>query len=186
MSSTAILWGIIPLLLFVIIDSLVGPKAALFTVVLAAMAEAILSIYLFGELDLVTGFSFFLVLLLAATSYKYRNPIYVKLQPVILGVGMGVALVTSYLVQSPLLLVMAEKYRELLPPLQMQLNNPIMVKVFEVSTLTIGLSLIVHAGIVAYAAYRLSNWWWLIIRGIGVYLFMIIGIFASYPFVLVN
>ncbi|MFN8369657.1 MAG: hypothetical protein U0T83_03425 [Bacteriovoracaceae bacterium] len=78
MNYGSLLLGIIPLLAFVIIDSVLNQKAALISAIVLAVLEAIVSYYLFHEIDLVTIFSLTLVILLAVTSYKKIQPFYLK------------------------------------------------------------------------------------------------------------
>ena len=173
MGSTTLLFGILPLLVFVIVDSFFDLKAALISAVVIALAEAILSFVLFGTLDIVTGFSVLLVLVMSFLSYQQKSDLAFKFQPVVLGVALGGALVISYWIGKPLLYLMTTKYASHMPQeVQNQLTNPLMKKFLIAGTQMCGLALLIHAGIVAYAAMKLSKWWWLVIRGIGFYVFV--------------
>lgn len=86
MDINIILLGLLPLVAFAIIDSFFSLKAGLISAILLALAEIFYSFYQFGSLDSLTIISLVLVLLLAGCSFKTQNSLYIKLQPVLLGV----------------------------------------------------------------------------------------------------
>mgnify|MGYP005653480877 CR=1 FL=1 len=57
MNYSFLLLGILPLLIFVIIDAFSNIKAALISAIIIAIGEAILSIFIFKEIDSLTIFS---------------------------------------------------------------------------------------------------------------------------------
>ena len=59
MNASSTILGILPLIVFVILDSFLGPKKALISAIVLAFVEAVYTIYTFGELDIVTGASVF-------------------------------------------------------------------------------------------------------------------------------
>lgn len=70
--------------------------------------------------------------------------------------------------KKPLLIVIAQKYKDLLPDImQRNLDHPIMQQQLKKMSLYLGFGLAIHTVAVAYAAFFLSNWWWLFIRGLG-------------------
>ena len=74
----------------------------------------------------------------------------------------------------PILVLMLNKYKYGLPEeAQQQLSNPFIQEALARTSFYLGWGLILHALLVAYAALKMSNWWWLIIRGIGFYLVLI-------------
>ena len=183
MNSYSLLIGIVPLLLFVIVDSVAGLKSALLTTIIAAILEVIYSYMTFGELDSVSMISLILVIALSIVSFQKRSAMFIKMQPVILSTLFGMVLIGSYLINRPLLYTMMMKYGPKLAQsmgeqLQMMLESPIYHRLLKVSTPSIGVGLLFHAAATAYAALKMSNWWWIAIRGIGFYFFMI----ASYLF----
>jgi len=175
------LWiGLLPLLVFVIIDSTMGLKAALVTAVIVAVGEAIFSYVTFGELDVVTLASFLLVVVLGAVAFFKKNSLVFKFQPVILSLFMGLILLVTYWMGNPLLYAMAIKYKAQFPPeMQQQLEQPMTQAVFIAASHYFGYSLIAHGLVTAWAAIKLSNWWWLAIRGFGFYIFLFIGMMMS-------
>lgn len=180
MSETTILMGLIPLILFVIVDSFAGLKAGLVVAVIAALAEAVYTLITFGEIDMITGTSLFLVTLMSAISYKMKSPLLFKLQPVVIGFFFIAILYYSIFTGKPLFTEMMSKYSHLLPIEQQELlKNPKFMGILDKFTLNFAHILIPHTLLVAYAAFKLKNWWWLILRGLGFYLAMFIALILS-------
>ena len=184
MNQSALLMGIIPLFIFVLVDSFAGLKAALVSTVAMAILEGIFSIYYFGEIDSVTIFSLISVVIFCYISFKKKDPLFIKLQPAILSLVMAVVLIISFSINEPLLLKMATKYQDLYPPeFQMQFKNPRFLKILEISTFSVGIGLLAHALVTAIAAFKLSNWWWLAVRGVGFYFFVGLSLFVQKSFI---
>ena len=180
MESSNLFIGILPLVIFVILDSFLSVKIALLSAVLFAFAEAIYTYLSFGGLDIVTGFSFFLITILGALSIYKEDSIYFKYSPAILSILMCAYFLFTYYIDEPLFLVMVSKYGDLFSDEQKALfSTPIMRKLLAKSTLTSGVGLFCHGLITAYAAKKLSNVWWLVCRGIGFYLILFISFFIA-------
>lgn len=172
---SALLFGVLPLIAFVIIDAFLGLKAGLIAAIVLALAETIYSFYEFGSLDYISFISLFLVSAFAFFSYKSQNPIFMKLQPVFLGVCFGLIFLVMQAIDKPLLIVLCQKYENLIPgEVRKNLNNPEALAVLSRSSLLLGVGFLAHASAVAYAALRMNNWWWLGIRGAGLYLMMFV------------
>ena len=170
MSTTSLLIGIIPLIIFVIIDTFSGLKAALIAASIFAIIEAAASLYLFGEIDSVTIISVGLVLVLSAVSYIKQSSTFFKFQPVILSTFLGGALIVSSAISQPLLLTLALKYKAQFPPdMQLVLESPLLQKAFEIGTLYVGIALLFHALLTGWAAIKLNKWWWVTLRVVGFY-----------------
>lgn len=178
-----LLAGILPLLIFVIIDSFLGLNKALVSAVILAILEAGFSLYYFHEVDSVTLFSLLTVALFCFISYKKSNPLFLKMQPTLISSIIGIILIVSYLINDPLLLNMSLKYADFFPPqFQKQIHSPLMQQLLIKSTLTVGWAHIAHAIVCGLAAFKLNKWWWIAIRGIGYYFFMIAGLIAAKVF----
>ena len=180
MDYSTLLMGIIPLLVFVIVDSFAGLKSALFFTVLMAIAELSFSLIYFHDVDFVTIISFVLVFVMAILSYKFNSPIFVKFQPVILGAVLGLIFLISYMMGKPLFYILSMKYKEQLPQsIQYALSNPQMTQLLVISSHLIAYAFFAHALLTAYAALKWSKWWWIAIRGIGLYFFIFIAAIIS-------
>jgi len=184
MNSSALLIGILPLFIFVLVDTFAGLKAALISTVAVAILEGVFSLYYFGEIDSVTIFSLITVVIFCYISFRKKDPLFIKLQPAILSFLMALVLIISFSINEPLLLNLATKYKELYPPqFRSQFSNPHFLKMLEISTLSMGIGLLAHAIVTALAAFKLSNWWWLAVRGIGFYFFVGLSLVIQKSFI---
>lgn len=173
MNISLILFGILPLFAFVLIDSFLGLKAGLVSAIILAAAEALYTLITYGSLDELSIASLVLVLVFGGISLKSNKAIYMKLQPVFLGLCFGAVLLVMQAMGKPLLLMFIDKYDMLMPEnFQRQLQQPFMREQISQLSLVLGVGFLCHAGAVAYAAFRMSNWWWLLIRGVGLYVMM--------------
>lgn len=173
MDSTILLFGILPLLAFVLIDSFAGLRSGLIAGILIALAEAAYSLFFFGSIDELTIGSTLLIIVFGAISFKTKKDIYFKLQPVFIGLIFGAILLIMDFLDKPLLVMMMEKYQYMLPEeYRNQLSNPNMQILMKDLSGTLGYGFLIHAACVAYSAFKMNKWWWLIIRGIGLYLMM--------------
>lgn len=180
MNSSGILMGILPLLAFVIIDSFLGVKWALISASLLSIIEGIWTYMTFGELDWITGTSIFLVILMAFFAYWKKEEKYFLFQPVVLSVILGLFMLISYFLGHPILYEMMIKYKDFLPPQNQQLMaEPIFKAILIKSSLTTGFGLILHGAVTAYCALKLSKWWWIAMRGIGIFIFMGLSFVAA-------
>ncbi len=171
MSTSSWIIGILPLLAFAIADSFFGLKAGLISALVMAVIECIWTWFTFGELDQISIISLILIVALGAMAWKKKSPILFKIQPSIISLALGLWLIISWMLSEPVFVVMIKKYSEMLPiDVRQNIRNPIYLSFVELTTLTAGIGLLFHAGITAYAAFKLSNWWWIAIRGIGFYL----------------
>ncbi len=172
--------GLLPLVAFVVIDSFLGLKAGLWAAVILAVGEALYTFFELGSLDWLSIASLVLVLVFGLLSFKSNNAIYMKLQPVFLGLSFGCIVLGLQAFGKPILLLVMEKYSSLVPA-DMHINtaNPQVKKMLSNASFNLGVGFLVHAALVAYAAYRLSNWWWLFIRGIGLYVMMAICVLMA-------
>ena len=180
MGTQSLIIGILPLLAFVIIDTFFNIKIALIFTVVLAIIEAVWTYYTFGGLDSITLVSFFLILLLSIFSYVKKNSFYFKIQPVIVSFLLGSYLLITYYFNDPFFVKLVHKYSDLLSnDHKLILKNPTNLRLLTRSSLTSGLGLIIHGLVTYVAAKKLSNWWWLAVRGIGFYLFMFLSFFVA-------
>jgi len=172
MDFSTLLMGIVPLLAFVIIDTFFGMKAGLVTAVILAAAEASYSVYTFGNIDMVTGASFFLIVLMGFMSWKTKSEKFFLFQPVILSALFGAYLVITWLTGHPLILEMLDKYKDLMPAqVKEAMGYAEFREMFSLMSLTVGIGMFFHAAATAFAALKLNKWWWIAVRGVGFYFF---------------
>ncbi len=180
MNSSAILFGVLPLIVFAIVDSFSSLKYALVSATLLAFLEMGFSFYYIGKLDIVTGFSVFLIIVLAATAYTNKKGIYLKMQPTVFSAILGLAMIILYFAGHPILYEMMHKYQSALPgQYTMMMQNPAMIEITKLSSHYCGYSLLLHAAANAWAALKLNNFWWIAIRISTFYFFLFIGMIAA-------
>lgn len=171
--SLSLIFGILPLLAFVIIDIFLGVKAGVICAAILAFLEAVYSYYELGSLDYFSIASLLLVLLFGGLTYLSKNPLYIKLQPVLLGVTFSIVVFAFQAFGEPILLVILKKYGGLMPAeLSIDFRRPHIEALLTKTSLYLGFGLLIHALIVLYSALRLNNWWWLFMRGVGLYAIM--------------
>jgi intracellular septation protein A len=170
-----ILFGIMPLLIFVIIDTIGGLKSGVIAAIICALAEIIYSLFVYQTIDAFSLGSGLLVLVLGFFSLRSDKPIYIKLQPVVLGLVFALVFLVLQLFGKPLLPLMVEKYQYMLPEnYRSAILNPIYTAMLARLSGILGFAFLLHAGLVAYAAFYLNKWWWISIRGPGFYLVLIL------------
>ena len=179
MTSETLLLGILPLLAFVVMDSFFGLKTGLMAAILLAAIELFYTLSKFGTLDLITGLSVFLVFLMSYFAWKKDSEKLFLFQPVIMSFFLGSYLIFSYLISKPLFNEVYLKYgRDLMDQQQRTiLESPLVQKQMALSSLTCGVMLYFHAALTWFAAIKLGKWWWIAVRGVGFYIFMLIGMF---------
>ena len=182
MNGESFLLGILPLLAFVVIDSFAGMKSALWSAIGFAILEVVYSLYMYHTLDELTIGSFVLVVIFAFFSFRSKNPMYFKMQPVALGLSFALAFLIFQWMDHPLLIVMLNKYQPMIPEQARTLfQEAHMQLILARASHYLGWGFLLHAGLVAYSALKLSNWWWLMLRGIGVYIMMGICMWMAQP-----
>ena len=173
MSASVLLFGILPLLAFVVIDSFAGLKTGVLAAIVFAVVEAGYTLVVYKTVDGLTVGSLVLVLVFGLLSYRSKKSIYIKLQPVFLGSNFGIVLLVMQALGKPLMVMVAEKYQYAFPEeLRATMTSPELMTMVAKLSGVLGWGFLVHAGIIAYSAFKMSNWWWLIIRGIGLYVML--------------
>lgn len=172
--------GIIPLIVFVLVDSFSTLKWALISAVIFALIETIYSFYAFGSLDWITGISFLLVGIMSYFSWKNGDEKIFMWQPVIISWVFATYILIVKLSGTDLFLEMMTKYKDLIPTeLQHKLQHPLMQKSFAILSWTSVVAFYFHGAVTLFSAYKLNKWWWLFARGIGFYVFMGAAVFVA-------
>ncbi len=173
MSLALMLQGILPLLVFAVVDIFASMRTALICAMVFAIAEACWGYYSFGEVDQLTWVSMGLVLAMGTISYYMKNDKLFKFQPVVLGLVTAGTLAYFQFKGNPLLVQMIPKILPLLPDNQKELvQNPnTLLLMARLDALLIGMFLI-HAALVAWAAMYKTTLVWLLVRGVGLYVLL--------------
>lgn len=173
-SNWFLLLDLIPLLVFVVLDSLGRLRWAIVGAVLAAVMEIGYSLLAFGEVDEFSYVSLGMIALFGGLSIRFDSSVYFKFKPVVLNLTMAGVFIVTFAMGRPLLLIGIERYGDTLPlVLQQQLAHPAVRATLERASLNVGFGLILQAVLVGWAALRLSTWWWFATRSAGFYIMMV-------------
>ena len=168
MSVSFVLYGLVPLLLFVILDMFAGIRIALVTAFLAAVGELFVIHHQTGEWDKLSFIAAGLILVLGYFSWKTNDKKYVKFQPVILSLLLAGFLAYMQLSTEPLIFRYQSIILQILPESYKDyFTDPAFINLLNFFTnWAIGL-FIINAALIAYTAIYCSTWIWIIARGFG-------------------
>jgi hypothetical protein len=108
-----------------------------------------------------------------------KDPLWVKLQPAFLGVGMALFIAYSQFFGQPLLQRYLPLMRRAVPPDMLdQFDDPIFLTKLNRAVTGLAVVLVLHAALVTFAAYRLSNVAWLTIRAVGLWILIFVMLIA--------
>ena len=162
-----------PLLFYIIIHKKHGEKAGVYSAIFSALVLCVFYYVKLGELDYSMLVEVFFIILMGLVSLKFNNPKYFKFQPVVVGFSFGSFLLWFQVFDKPYLSYMLPRMAKLTPELQNIL--PIMeAKVDEISWMLIIVSF-VHVGLVSFAALKLKDTGWFLMR-LSIYPLMLIGL----------
>lgn len=162
------LWiGIVPIIVFVILDSFSSKRVAIGAAIAFACLEMVFTLVKFGTIDELTIFSVVLVAVFGWLSIKKNNDLFFKLQAAVLNFFFALALFFFYYVlDKPMFTFMLQKYFSSQMVLFQQKGIPeeYVFRLMDALSRDLGFWLLFHSFITAYAALRMSKWWWFFFR----------------------
>lgn len=164
MNELLVIVGIIPLIIFVIVSFLGSNKAGVWSAILSALAILIFFTWQLGEMDYTILAEFMLIVAFGGASLKLDNPLYLKLQPLFVGIALSLFLAWFQLFDKPYLLHAMDRMAKISPQVIIPLEVP------EVRAMLTSLSwqfiplILIHGIVVAVAAIKLGNLGWLLTR----------------------
>jgi len=170
--------GIIPVVVFVVLDSFSSKKIAIGAAIAFAFFEMLFTLAKFGSIDELTVFSVVLVVVFGWLSIKKDNDLYFKLQAAILNFFFALALFFFYFVlDKPMFTFMLEKYFSGMMASFQQKGIPeqAVIRLMDALSRDLGFWLLAHAAITAYAALKMSKWWWFFFRVPFFYILMFLA-----------
>ncbi len=182
MESSTLWFGILPVLAFVILESLAGKRMAIAIALLLAFGEVVFSLAVYGTIDELTILAFVIVLIAGALSIKTDNDLYFKLQPAVVSTLFAlIMLVYYFLLDRPLLNLMMHKY---FPGGAASITGGKVPeewfqKMLRILSRDLAFWFLLHAALVTWAALKLSKWWWLAMRVPMLYVLMFVAVFIA-------
>lgn len=168
MSATTLLIGLLPIVLFVILDLYAKPKVAVIASVVLAIALGIYSYFAFAEWDHSITAEILLFLVFGGISLKMKRPELFKYQPVVVGLAMALFLLGYELWSGPYFVRAATLMSKLNPELAAPLATPHMqavlaafsrhsIVIFALHALVLAW-IVRHRGSVAWGLWRAAIW----------------------------
>ncbi len=167
--------GLLPVIAYTVIEEKYGPKYGLIAGLVLGGGEIIYELVRHKKVSTTTWIGNGLLLGLGSISLFFNDGIWFKLQPAMMEFGMFGFLLGSWALKKPFLQIMAEKQNPHMPPL---LKN-------NLSGITLRLSFffLAHAIIATYAAFYWSTEAWAYLKGIGLFVSMIVYMIAEMFFI---
>jgi hypothetical protein len=170
--------SLIPMILFVIVDYKAGVKTGVWTAIGSSIGLGLFFWYLLDELD----YEFLLMIgamaVTGAISIKKNSAIYFKFQPVITNT-VGILFIGWYqFFDIPIMIKYLPKMQKFMPPAQFeQLSGEAVQGMLGRASIFMMVMLAVHSLIIAHAALRLTNRYWLLTKALGLP-FVALGVVA--------
>ncbi len=181
MSVDLALQGLLPLIVFAVVDLFAGMNVAIAAAMVVGILEIIWSWYTFNEVDQTSWISLGLIVIMGLISIRMRSDKLFKLQPVAMALVFAVTLAWFQVVGDPLMVQMMPKIARLLPEEnQWMVHDPVTLKRMARLDLMFVGAFLAHAGLVAWAALRKTTMHWLIARAAGFYAIAAVVLFINF------
>lgn len=171
-----LLYGLLPLIAFVIVDALAGIRFAVYAAIAFGVADVLITRYLSGEFDPTTFVALALLIALGKFTLATENPKWVKLQPVAVALMIAGYLAFSQLSGDGLYGKYGPLIASQIPPdMAKRFDAAHLAQFFAQAVWTTVMVVLIHAALVTHAAFRLSNVKWLLIRGFGFWILVLVA-----------
>lgn len=154
----------LPFILFTLLNRFRDLKAAVIGAIIGGAIAVIYNAILYHRVEYFLLISFFILIGCSLLSFRQKNEIFFKLQPAIVGSLFGCFMLVGYYgFHYSFVLEMMTNTQEALQQAPLPISDAVL---FELSK-NLGFGLLILACFIAFAALKLSNWWWMSIRVIG-------------------
>jgi intracellular septation protein A len=180
MSFELALQGLLPLIVFAIVDIFASLNVAIAAAIAVACLEALWCWYRYGEVDQMTWISLALIMAMGLVSIRMKDARLFKFQPVVLAFVFAGTLAWFQWRGEPLLLKMLPKVVMLLPADQAWMASDEMVikRMARLDLYLIG-AFAAHGALVSWFALRKSTLHWVLSRALGFYVFAGMALLAN-------
>ncbi len=165
---TIFVYGLIPLIVFVLLDLFTNIKWAVFGAVAFAILDVFVTYFWFGFWDPGSIIAAVLFVILGFVTLKWQNPIFIKLQPTIMAAVLALLIGYFQFFSVPLVERYMPQLKEMAPPeLVPFLSDPAFIAQYNQAVSGMVFLFVIHAAWMAYAAFKQSNKTWLAVRAFG-------------------
>ena len=163
-----LLYGILPLVVFVLVDTFAGIRWAVVAAAAGAVFDVVLTRVTTGEWDPSSFAALALIGLLGWVSVKLDNSLYFKMQPAVMSILFAAILTVFQLSGVSLAARYAPAMKAIAPPnVQQVFDQPQFIAYLDGTVSWLIVFFLVYAAIMAVVAYRWGNVVWLVMRGVG-------------------
>ena len=171
MARSLLFGGILPVIAFTVIEESYGTIAGIIAGMIFGVGEIFWEWKTRGKVDPFTWGGNAMILVLGGISLIANEGVWFKLQPAIMEAVMAVVLWGSLFMKTPLLVGLAEKQGQTIPPV---LRNR-----FNGFTFRLGVFFALHGVLATWAALRWSTQSWAILKGVGFTMSCLVYFFAE-------
>lgn len=166
--------GFLPLLVFIVADSIWGTTIGLYVAIGFGIFELAYTFIKEKRFDKFILFDTLLLVALGLVSLLLEDPVFIKLKPALIEAILCVILGISAFSSKNLMLLMSKRYMKdvSLNPMQLKKMNNSIRNMFWIFS--------IHTVLIIYAAYFLSDAWWGFIS-VGLF-YIIFGLYFLYEF----
>ena len=172
--GTVFLYGLLPLVVLVIVDMFASLKWAVLAAIACAVLDVVLSYYTLNAWDPGSLLALFLLCALGYVSVREGSMRYAKMQPVLLGIAFALYVAYYQFFGQPIL----DRYLPLVikavpPEFQHNFSDPEFLRRMSKAVTGLIFVFLAHAALCWWAAEKLSNGAWLVIRGVGFWVLLV-------------
>ncbi len=154
--------SLIPLIVYFIIEEYFGLYWGVIAALVAGIAETLYYRIKDKTWDKTVIASTALIIIMGILSIIFKSPVFVMFKPVIFEGVFGLALISVYLTKSDFVFNMAKKHSGM--EIEEEKKNRM-----RGMTLRMGVTLLIHAGLIAFAIFEYGKKEWLFVKGVLFY-----------------
>jgi intracellular septation protein len=174
-SWTILLYGLVPLAAFVVVDVFAGIKAGFIMAVLLSIGEIFVMHQSTGSWDPISFVAAALIIVLGGVSIRLGNSTYFKFQPVIVCLALAGFVTYLQFFDTPVVYRYLPVLKEVSPSeVKQYLEDKVFLETLNSLFNWVIAVILIHGALMAYAALRWGNVTWLIVRGIGFWVLSIV------------
>ena len=170
--------GLIPLVLFVLINFKLGQKAGIISAMVSYVFVFGFFAIFYGYIDGISILEGILIFVLGGIGIKMNNAKYFKFQPAVTGIFLGLVFAWHQVFDTPILVKMLPRMQLLMPQMGDLSEIPEFADSLARISGLMGITFFVHAAIVGYCAMKTKDTGWLVAR-IAIYPMMIMTMFLA-------